>query len=395
MPPASAGLPIARLLLPKRHGAVGSPAPGRDADGAASRRLIARHLGQTGVEEGQGVVLAAFGGGDAAGAAGRPHHLLEGLSVAVAEGFALRLPVVGEHHEPVGARGVGAGPGDPGDLAIEVAEHGEAVLALDPGVVRHLVVGEKGRVDRRPPGEDVADHGGDLQVALDDGRPGADQGIGTGAPDPRPDVIAHLRARGAALSDHVDEDEDDRLGDGIGAREIGRVVAADRPAPAQRGAHRQHRVRGVAGEDVGATGAVRVQEAAAVGAPPLELFGIARVVGDDRRASLLLPPAEGRHVLVRAMKQPGLAGAGLRGPVGLPALQAVRSGSHPRRQVRSAVLGERALEHVVREAVDLEKRHTGDVGLDQGLPPAKLALHHVAGTRRRLRRSPAARRRRW
>ena len=45
--------------------------------------------------------------------------------------------------------------------------------------------------------------------------------------------------------------------------------------------------------------------------------------------------------------------------------------------MRGAVLGERPLEHVVREAVDLEKRHAGNVGLDQGLPPAKLALHHV------------------
>ena len=285
--------------------------------------------------------------------------------------------MVGEHDEPVGAGGVGAGPGDPGDLAIEIAEHGEAVLAFDPGVVRHLVVGEKGRVDRRPSGEDVADHRGDLQVALNDGRPGADQGIGTTAPDPRPDVIAHLCARRAPLSDHVDEDEDERLRDGVGAREVGRVVAADRPAPVQRRAHRQHRVRGVAGEDVGATGAVRVQEAATIGVPPLELLGIARVVGDDRRASILLPPAEGRHVLVRAMKQSGLAGAGLGGPVGLPALQGVRSGLYPRRQVRSAVLGERPLEHVVREPVDLEKRHTGNLGLDQGLPPAKLAAHHV------------------
>ena len=29
------------------------------------------------------------------------------------------------------------------------------------------------------------------------------------------------------------------------------------------------------------------------------------------------------------------------------------------------------------EAVDLQERHAGDVGLDRGLPPAELAPHHV------------------
>ena len=62
------------------------------------------------------------------------------------------------------------------DLAIEVAEDRERVVALDPGVVGDLVVGEEGRVDDGPAGEEVADHGRHLEVALDDGRPGARPG---------------------------------------------------------------------------------------------------------------------------------------------------------------------------------------------------------------------------
>ena len=51
--------------------------------------------------------------------------------------------------------------------AVEVVEDGERVGALDPRVVGDLVVGEEGRVDDGAAGEDVADHRGDLQVALD------------------------------------------------------------------------------------------------------------------------------------------------------------------------------------------------------------------------------------
>ena len=42
------------------------------------------------------------------------------------------------------------------------------------------------------------------------------------------------------------------------------------------------------------------------------------MVRDDRLAAVLLPPAEGGHVVVVAVKQAGLAGARLRRPVGLP-----------------------------------------------------------------------------
>ena len=68
------------------------------------------------------------------------------------------------------------------------------------------------------------------------------------------------------------------------------------------------------------------------------------------RAALLLPPAERGHVVVVAVQQPGLAGAGLRGPVGLPALRAggrrrassARASARCRRAARAAARRGRA-----------------------------------------------------
>ena len=151
---------------------------------------------------------------------------------------------------------------------------------------------------------------------------------------------------------------------GVGPGEVGGVVPADRTPPPQRRAHRQHRVRRVAGEDVGAAGAVGVEEPAPVRVPALDLFRVARVVGDDRRPPLLLPPAEGGHVLVGAVQEPGLAGAGLRGPVGLPAPQPVRAAAHPGGQVRRAAVLQRPQQDVVGEPVDLEEEDAGDLALD-------------------------------
>ena len=55
---------------------------------------------------------------------------------------------------------------------------GQRVDALDPGVVGDLVVGEEGRVADRPARVEVADHRGDLEVALDHRAPGAHERVG-------------------------------------------------------------------------------------------------------------------------------------------------------------------------------------------------------------------------
>ena len=130
-----------------------------------------------------------------------------------------------------------------------------------------------------------------------------------------------LLRRAPQLAHHFAEHQRDRAHDRVRAREVGEVVLADAAltvAPQHR-AHRQQAVRGVARHDVGAACAVVEQQAAAVRVPALQLHRVARVVGHDRRATVLLPPAERRHVVVVAVQEPRLAGPGLRRPVGLPA----------------------------------------------------------------------------
>ena len=118
------------------------------------------------------------------------------------------------------------------------------------------------------------------------------------------------------------------------AGEVGRVVAADRPPPVaarcsssassggrrRRGCWRGWRRRREAGR--------------AVGVAALDLDRVLRVVGDDRGVALLLPPAECGHVVVVAVQQAGLAGAGLRRPVGLPAMRARAPSSIQRGDIR-------------------------------------------------------------
>ena len=367
--------PGARL---ERHRPAGAAPAGGRRHRTAGHRGIVGDLGEPGAEVGQGLVLAAGMRLDVAGPTRLADEVLERHAVTVLEGRALRLAVIGQHDELVGPRRVRDGRPDAGELAVDLTQHGQRVVALDPRVVRDLVVGEEGRVDDGPPGHHVADDGGDLQVALHHRRPRAHERVHARARDPRLHVVADLARGGAALADVVGEREQPGVHDGIGAREVGGVVASERPAPAhQDGAHREHRVWGVARQDVRAAGAVLVQQPAPVGVATLQLLGVARVVGDDRAAAILLPPAEGRHVVVVAVQQTRLAGSGLRGPVGLPALQPVAVLAQPARHDRRVAVAQRAAQHLVGEAVDLQEDHPGDVRRD-GARPAGLAAQDVA-----------------
>ena len=173
--------------------AVGETAAGGGPDRFRGGGVVAGDLGQPGAEIGQRVVASLRHRDHALGVAGGPDQVLERFAVAIEEGFPLRLAVIGEDDEAVGTGRLASRRRDPGDLAVEVAEDGEGVVAFDPRVVGDLVVGEERRVDHRPPGEDVADHGCDLEVALDDRPPGPDQGVGT---RPRRSAAGRRRAPG-------------------------------------------------------------------------------------------------------------------------------------------------------------------------------------------------------
>ena len=82
------------------------------------------------------------------------------------------------------------------------------------------------------------------------------------------------------------------------------------------------------------------QQALVARSPTLDLGGVGGVIGHQRAAGLLLIPAERGHVPVAPQQQAGLAGAGLRGQVALPADQSVRAVREPasdrRRVIRRA-----------------------------------------------------------
>src|SRR4029453_13413338 len=83
-------------------------------------------------------------------------------------------------------------------------------------------------------------------------------------------------------------------------------------------ADRQDLFLGLAGEQVAAARAA-VNEQAVAGRPlPLDPRAVVGCGAGHERSGLLLDPAKRRDVVVRAEQDPGLAGAGLRGEIGLP-----------------------------------------------------------------------------
>ena len=72
------------------------------------------------------------------------------------------------------------------------------------------------------------------------------------------------------------------------------------------------------------------------------------------------------------MQQPGLAGARLRGPVGLPACEPVAAVVRSSARASGALPSrDRAPQHVVREPVDLEEEDPGHVRLGRGRRAAR------------------------
>ena len=144
----------------------------------------------------------------------------------------------------------------------------------------------------------------------------------------------------------------ERQRNAVRAREVGEVVLPEAAVAraVEHRAHRQHRVRRVAGEDVRAAGAVAVQQPSAVGVAPLQLGRVARVVRDDRLAARPSPtsgrPAcrgwsragspPGRRPSARTSRSPS-APAG-----GRPRAPSARASARCRRAARAAARRARA-----------------------------------------------------
>ena len=94
-------------------------------------------------------------------------ELVEPVAVPLLERRSLRLPVVGEHDDLVGPRRVAARAVDATELLVELAQRLERVCALEPRVVRDLVVARERRVDGGPAAHHVREDAVDDQVADD------------------------------------------------------------------------------------------------------------------------------------------------------------------------------------------------------------------------------------
>ena len=124
-------------------------------------------------------------------------ELVEPVAVPLLERRSLRLPVVGEHDDLVGARRVAARAVDAAELLVELAQRLEGVRALEPRVVRDLVVARERRVDGRAAAHHVREDAVDDQVADDHAHRAAQERVDAAA------VAAGRTSRRIARSDAV------------------------------------------------------------------------------------------------------------------------------------------------------------------------------------------------
>ena len=223
----------------------------------------------------------------------------QAVAVPLQERRPLRLAVVGEDDDLVRPRRVRARALDPAELLVELPQRLERVRALEPRVVRHLVVARERRVDGRPPAHHVRDHAEDDQVADDHAHRRPHERVDAAAMAAGPDVAPRAPDRRRPLEDHLVEEEDEHPGDVEPVREEG-AVAGIRALLLGEPADGQDQMVGLAREQVAAAGAAVAQQPDARRAARLDLGAVVRPRARHRPPALLLDPAEGGDVLVRA-----------------------------------------------------------------------------------------------
>ena len=139
-------------------------------------------------------------------------------------------------------------------------------------------------------------------------------------------------------------------------------------------ADRQDRLVGLAREQVPPAGAAAGQQPPAARVAALDLGAVGGRRAGHEPPALLLHPAEGRDVVVRAEQDARLAGAGLRGEVGLPLDQAVGVLGEPARHLRGAAVAHRPAQDGEGEAVDLQEDDAGHRGAGRARGPGRDAL---------------------
>ncbi len=226
-----------------------------------------------------------------------------------------------------------------------------------------LVVAEHVDVDRRASFAHVVDHALHRHVAGDDRGERAQQRVAPAAFDPRLDTPSSLARGGHPLASDLDDRRvqgPDRL---TRPREVAEIAGTGAALLAAAGpAHRQDGASSVTREQVAVAGAVVGEQAVAVGMGALDRRRALRMVRHQHLPGRLVDPPERRHVDRRAVQDPALTDPRLGRPPCLPRDEAVAVVAQPSMEVGHVTRPQRPPEHAVRQAVELDEHHTGDVG---------------------------------
>src|SRR5699024_9674042 len=137
----------------------------------------------------------------------RGHDLPEGASIALPKRRPVALSMIRKDDEVIRTR---RGCGDAletTDIAVDIPQHTKRIATGDPGMMRHFVIGDVGRVDRGDTAHDVPRNGEGAELPEQAGRRGADQGINPEPSHPRSLVTHDLPYRGGQLADEIGEKE--------------------------------------------------------------------------------------------------------------------------------------------------------------------------------------------
>ena len=188
------------------------------------------------------------------------------------------------------------------------------------------------------------------------------------------------RAAAQSSSDDLTDEERRRPRDVVPVRE-------ERPVPRVRlslgadPAHGEDHLLRPSREQVPAARASVDEQAGSVRVAALDLLAVAGSRAGHQRAGLLLDPAEGGNVVVRAEQDARLARARLRREVGLPLDEPVRARREPAGHLRSVSVAERPLQHGKGEAVDLDEDDARPVGAYLLARPSGHPLDHAQRVR--------------
>jgi hypothetical protein len=269
--------------------------------------------------------------------------------------------VVGEDDDLVRTGCVAPSPGNAAELLVELAQGFQRVGALQAGVVGDLVVAGEGRVDGGAAAHHVGEHAEDDQIADHHAHRRAQERVDTAAVTTRAHVAPNGANRGGPLEQHLPDEQHQRSGDveAVGEKRavagVGSLLGVD-------SAHREDHLVGFAREQVASAGATVCEQPDPGRAAALDLGAVGGRRAAHHGLRFLLDPPEGGNVLVRAEQDARLAGAGLRGEVGLPLGEAVAVVGDPSCEVGSVAVSHRRPQDRKRQTVDFEKDDAGRIG---------------------------------